>query len=212
MRQDKILFDGPNPFDSFSRCKELTVLLDEDRIVLVGSLPPTNLMVSYKSIVRTTDENSGIKTAYTIPLSLATPLFKLDTSTTGNQLTVETNVDSVTIIYNGVELTTAIYSPNGLTLGQIQAISTEGTKVVSSIPLLMMYDTFGLTTDNFINVYKDKMYIRDDNKCLIQDCEEDYGKNFAVPIGFVRLMKAFECSKLHIGEVLVAEGNAGVER
>lgn len=205
MRQDKILIDVGNPFDSFTKCKELTIVLSKDHVMLVGSIPPTNIMLSYKSIVREVEDSEEIKLAYTIPLSLVLKLFRLDTKKRQNMLVIETSPESVTLIYNGVEITTPIFSPNGLTANQILAVGQGSSIQVPHFTFIEMMDIFSANKENFLNVKGNKFFISDSGKCLIRDWETDLGMDFALPISFIRTIKSFGVKSLHVGDIAIAE-------
>ena len=211
MRQDNIIFSGPNPFAQFGKCKELTILLDTDRFMFVASLNATYMMATFDSTVSVLEgtEDKFLK-AYTIPLSLIFPLFKLDTGTKDNSLTLTTTADKVTIKYNDVEVESDIYSPNGLTIQQIKSIDIAKSQEVDPAPFIAITDVFGPTKDNFCNVDGNTLFISDENKCLIHKSKEDYGKKFSLPIPFIKLMKSMAVTKLHIGDNVVAETKSGV--
>lgn len=210
MRQDRVVFSGDNPFNEFAKCKELTVLLGPDKFVLVATLNSINIMTTFNSIVNVFEGSEKIQEAYTIPLSLVLPLFRLDSKDKDNSLSLETTVDKVTITYNGVSVDTAIYSPNGLTIQQISDIDTSGSMEVSPAPFIKMTDVFGTTQDNFCNVDGKTLFISDESKCLIEVSEVDYQRKFSISIQFIRMMKSMGCTKLFIGENIVAQTKTGL--
>jgi len=211
MRQDKVIFSGPNPFIEFGKCKELTVLLDENKFTFVATLNSIHMMASFDSKVKVLEgTEKTVRDAYTIPLSLIFPLFKLDTKTTDNSLTLETTIDKVVITYNGVTVETDIYSPNGLTLQQLKEISISDSLQASPGPFVRMIEIFGTTKDNYCNVDGKTLFISDDSKCLIYTDEVDYQKKFSVPIQFIRFMKSMNCTQLYIGNNLVATTKSGI--
>lgn len=211
MRQDRVIFNGPNPFNEFAKCKELTVLLGEDRFIFVATLNSINIMATFKSRVKEFEgEEDKTRKAYTIPLSLILPLFKLDTKEKENSLTLETTVDKVTITYNENSVETDIFSPNGLTIQQVTDINTEKSLMVNPAPIIQMSDIFGMTKDNFCNIDGKTLFISDESKCLITTGEIDYQRQFSLSIQFVRLMKSMGCTKLYIGDNVVAETKSGL--
>ena len=211
MRQDKVIFSGPNPFVEFAQCKELTVLLGEDRFMFVATINSTHIMTNFKSLVRTLEGTKGTyKEAYSIPLSLVMPLFKLDSGTTDNVLTLETTADKVTITYNKFSVETDIFSPNGLTMMQVGSLNVSKSIEVLPTPFIQISDLFGTSKDNFCNVDGNTLFISDSNKCIIHKGETDFGKKFSIPLSFVRLMKSMECVKLFIGENIIAETKSGL--
>lgn len=211
MRQDRVIFNGVNPFNEFAKCKELTILLAEDKFILVATLNSINIMATFSSIVKVFEgAEEKIREAYTIPLSLVLPLFRLDTKEKENSLTIETTVDKVTLTYNGVSVDTDIFSPNGLTLQQISDIDTSTSLEVSPAPFIHMTDVFGIAKDNFCNVDGKTIYISDESKCLINTSDIDYQRKFSLSIQFIRMMKATNCTKLFIGANVVAQTKSGL--
>lgn len=211
MRQDRVIFNGVNPFNEFAKCKELTVLLAEDKFILVATLNSINIVATFSSIVKVFEgAEEKIREAYTIPLSLVLPIFRLDTKEKENSLTIETTVDKVTLTYNGVSVVTDIFSPNGLTLQQISDIDTSSSMEVNPTPFIHMTDVFGMTKDNFCNVDGKTIYISDESKCLINTTDTDYKRKFSVSVQFIRMMKATNCTKLFIGNNIVAETKSGL--
>lgn len=211
MRLDRVIFEGENPFEQFSKCKELTVLLDKDKVVLVATINSINLMVTYGSrVIIEEGEEEAYREAYTVPLSLMTPLFKLAGKKKNNELVITTEQDMATINFNGVEVVTSIYSPNGLTLQQVMNISAEEQVEFSPKPFIDIYDVFGVTMDNYCNVDGKTLFIADANKCLIQEGEVDYGKKFSVSVDFIRLMKSMGCTDMHIGQNVTAKTKGGM--
>ena len=211
MRQDKVIFNGSNPFIEFGKCKELTILLDKNRFVFVATLNSIHMVATFNSTVKVLEgSGSKIREAYTIPLSLIFPLFKLDTQTKDNSLTLETTENKVAITYNGITIETDIFSPNGLTLQQLKDINFDTSLEVNPFPFIRMMEVFGPTKDNFCNVDGKTLFITDDNKCLIEPGEIDYQKKFSMSIEFIRYMKSMKCEKLYIGNNLVAVTKSGV--
>lgn len=210
MRQDRVIFSGDNPFLEFAKCKELTVLLSDNKFIFVATLNSINIMATFNSTVRVFEGGEKIRDAYTIPLSLVLPLFKLDTNQTDNSLTLETTSEKVTITYNNISVDSDIYSPNGLTLQQISQINTSDATVVDPHPFIQISDLFGVAKDNFCNVDGKILYISDGSKCLIHQGEFEYPKKFAIPIQFIRLMKSMGCVKMYIGNNIIAETKSGL--
>lgn len=211
MRQDRVIFNGENPFNEFAKCKELTVLLGENKFMFVATLNSISIMATFNSIVKVSEvEGESIREAYTVPLSLILPLFKLDTKTKENSLTLETTSEKVTITYNDIKVDTDIYAPNGLTIHQINEINIGNSMQVEPAPFIQMIDIFGTSQDNFCNVDGKTLFISDESKCLINNTDFDYQKKFSISVQFIRMMKSMNCVKLYIGDNIVAETKSGL--
>ncbi|MFF2798158.1 hypothetical protein [Lysinibacillus xylanilyticus] len=211
MRQDKVIFSGENPFLEFSKCRELTVVLGHNKFMFVATLNSVNIMSSHESIVTVLEGTEDtFKDRYTIPLSLVLPLFKLDTKEKDNVLVLETASDKVRITYNDISVDTDIFSPNGLTLQQINNIDTVNSLEVDPKPFIQMVDIFGKTENNFCNVDGNTLFISDDSKCLLNKTDVDYQRKFSLSVQFIRLMKSMNCVKLFIGDNIVAQTKSGL--
>lgn len=208
MRVDTVIFSGDNPFEHFAKCSELTILLGENALMLVGKINSINLVASFESIV---NNSAGLnhRESYTVPLDLLLPLFRMDTKTVKNELIVTTLEDKAVISYNGMAVTTNIYSPNGLTLQQIKEINwtAESHPIKPFIDLLV---AFGSTKENVVSVTGKTLLVSDNNKSLIYDGDVDYGKKCAVSDAFIRMARSLKAKKISLTQPVVATTEEGL--
>lgn len=208
MRLDKHICDN-NPFLDFAKAKELTVLLTDDSFTFVATIDSISMVASFKSSPKLTGDN--YLSSYTIPLDLILPLFKLDTKEKENILTLNTFDDTATISYNGMSVTTNIFSPNGLTLQQLSVVtSTIKTQELLSAPFIRISDIFGSFPGGVCNVSGSVLYISDHSKCVIHKGEYDFKREFSVPLNFIRMMKNLKAEKMYIDKNIVARTPSGL--
>lgn len=198
-----------NPFLDFSKSSELTVLLTDNSFTFVATVDSISMVASFESSPKLTGDD--YMKAYTIPLDLMLPLFKLDTKEKENILSINTFDDSVTVTYNDVSCTTSIYSPNGLTVQQLAIISqTTGSSPLDPVPFIRISDIFGSYKGGVCNVSKNVLYISDHSKCVIGPGEHDFGREFSIPLSFIRMMKNNKVNQLFIKDNVVARTPSGL--
>lgn len=204
MRRDRIIFDGTNPFDYFSDCKEFTVILQADRVVLVGTVNDIQVVKVFNSTVSFVDEEEEILNKYTIPLSLIVPIFRLDDRDKANILVIETYESSVEITYNEVSVSSILYSANSSTVNVLDSLNTDSSIEVSPSIFTMVTDSFGSTKEEFCHIDGRFIFISSPQKALVSRQEVDLDGKYSIPIKFIRMMKKIGATSLNIGNHLVA--------